>query len=97
MRMKRPEVITVKLNATLQATLQLTDETINAVDCITGVKKKMPRVDMNLLQIASDCSTENMLQSSETLTDNFSLQNTFIGMISVTFINYCQEFSCFSF
>lgn len=40
MRMKRPEVITVKLNATLQATLQLTDETINAVDCITGVKKK---------------------------------------------------------
>lgn len=49
MRMKRPEVITVKLNATLQATLQLTDETINAVDCITGVKKEMPRVDMNLL------------------------------------------------
>lgn len=40
--------LTVKLNATLQATLQLTDETINAVDCITGVKR-IPRVDMNLL------------------------------------------------
>ena len=48
MRMKGPEVITVKLNARLQATLQLTDETINAVDCVTA-EKKMLRTDMNLL------------------------------------------------